>query len=70
MPTFDLANDTNFDVVKDPVNFKCPSTFEHMEVKGVRVRKFMECIYYCNFLLSLFKHVMGCNYIQKSSNVG
>ena len=65
IPTFELTNDINFDIAKDLVNFKYPSTFEPVEVKGIRVRKHMECIYHSNSMPSMFKHVKACNPIQK-----
>ena len=67
---FEFVNNINFDVAKDPVNFKCLSKFLPTEVKVIRVRKHTEHIHYCNVLSSVFKHMTGHDSIQKSSNVG
>ena len=69
-PPFEHVSDDHFGITNIPVIFKCPSTIDHVEEEGTRVRKHMERTHYRDDISLVLKHMAGRNSIEKNSSIG
>lgn len=65
MPPFELEEEINFIIIKDPMNDAFPTAHEPIDVKGRRVCKHVDCLNNIDFIQLLFKHMSGCNSVSK-----